>query len=74
MPRESRLGQAIARARELPDAQQDAIAALVLEEIADEARWDTAFARSPGVLERLAAEAEEEDRGGLTREMNPDAL
>lgn len=66
--------QAIARARELPDAQQDAIAALVLEEIADEARWDTAFARSHGVLERLAAEAEEENRAELTRELNPDAL
>lgn len=68
------LEKAVAQARQLPEEQQDAIAALILEEIEDEARWDTAFARSPDVLERLAAEAEEEDRQGLTDELDPDAL
>ncbi|MEZ4702954.1 MAG: hypothetical protein R2834_21655 [Rhodothermales bacterium] len=68
------LSKAVARARQLPEKQQDAIAALILEEIEDEARWDAAFARSPDVLERLAEEAEEEERNGLTEEFDPEAL
>ena len=68
------LEKAIAQMKQLPEEQQDAIAAIILEEIEDEARWDAAFARSHDVLERLAAEAEEEDRRGQTRELDPDAL
>lgn len=68
------LEKAVAKVKQLPAEQQDAIAALILEEVEDEARWDALFARSPGVLERLAAEAEEEDRKGLTQELDPDAL
>ena len=52
------LEKAIARARQLPEDQQDTIAALILEEIEDEARWDSSFARSHDVLERLATGAE----------------
>lgn len=40
----------------------------------DEDMWDALFARSPDVLERLAAEAEQEDRAGLTEELDPDSL
>ncbi len=68
------LEKAIARARQLPEDQQDTIAALILEEIEDDARWDAAFVGSHDVLERLAAEAEEEDRKGLTEELDPDTL
>lgn len=68
------LEKALLRAKQLPDEQQDAIAALILEEIEDEARWDEAFSRSLDVLERLAAEADEEDRAGLTEELDPDSL
>ena len=68
------LEKVVAKIKQLPIEQQDALAALILEEIEDEARWDAAFARSLGVLERLAAEAEEEDRKGLTKEFDPDAL
>jgi hypothetical protein len=68
------LEKAVAQAKQLPKEQQDAIAALILAEIEDEARWDAAFARSHDVLERLAAEAEEEDRQGITEELDPDAL
>ena len=68
------LEKAVAQAKQLPEQQQDAIATLILEEIEDEARWDAAFARSPDVLERLAAEADEEDRLGRTEELDPDAL
>lgn len=45
----------------------------MLDEL-DEARWDASFAKSPEVLERLAAEAEQEDRAGLTDVLDPDLL
>ena len=68
------LERAFARARRLSEKHQDVIAALILEEIEDEARWDAAFASSHDVLEKLAAEAEEEGRQGLTETLDPDAL
>lgn len=68
------LEKAFSQAKDLPEDQQDSIASLILEEIEDEIRWDEAFAKSQGVLERLAAEAEEEDRRGLTEEFDADEL
>lgn len=68
------LDKAVARIRELPAEQQDAIAALILEEIEDEAKWDAAFERSADVLERLAADGKDEDQKGLTKELDPDGL
>ena len=58
------LREAVTKAEKLPKSHQDAIAALILEEMEDEARWDAAFARSHDVLSKLAAEAMEEDRAG----------
>lgn len=52
------LEKAFERAKGLPEDQQDTIAALILDEIEDEARWDAAFAASPDLLEKLAREAE----------------
>ncbi len=69
-----RLQTAISKVSSLPDSQQDAIAAFILEEIEDEARWDQAFQKSPHVLERLVAEAAEAERLGLTKELDPDSL
>ena len=43
----------------------------MLDEL-DEARWAASFAKSPDVLERLTAEAEQEDRAGLTEALDPD--
>ena len=40
------LEQALEQVRQLPDAEQDAIAALMLEEIRSEERWQAAFAGS----------------------------
>lgn len=45
----------------------------ILDEL-DEQRWDLLFAKSPEVLSRLAAQAEREDRAGLTEELDPDHL
>ena len=68
------LDKAVARAKQLPVDQQNALAAFIMEEIKDEKRWDEAFASSPDVLEQLAAEAEEEEGKGLAEELDPDAL
>jgi hypothetical protein len=54
--------------------RQDAIAALILEELEEERRWDESFARSPDLLARLAAEAMDEYRAGKTQELNPETL
>ena len=59
------LEEAIAQVKQLPDEQQDAIATLICEEIADEARWDSAFHRSQKVLERLAADARRDAGEGV---------
>lgn len=66
--------QAIARSKTLSTNQQDAIAAMILEEIEDEQRWDSSFARSPDVLAKLASEAMAEHRAGNTIELNPETL
>jgi hypothetical protein len=56
-----------------PD-DQDAIASLILEELADEERWQEAFARSPDTLARLAEQAREEIRAGRVRNVGMDVL
>ena len=68
------LERAVAEAQKLPEHDQDALATIILEEIADEARWDEAFARSRGALAKLASEAMAEDRAGETQELDPEAM
>lgn len=61
------LHQALTKVQELPDAEQDAIAALKLDELADEQRWQEAFARSQSQLSQLAEKAREDIRRGRVR-------
>lgn len=68
------LEHAVAEARKLPDAEQDAIAALILEEIEDDRKWEETLARSPGKLTTLAARAEEQVRAGRCRAVGFDEL
>jgi hypothetical protein len=68
------LQQAIDKALQLPPEQQNAVGAWLLWELESERRWDELFARSPELLERLAAEAIAEDDAGLTEPLDPDAL
>ena len=44
------LNKAIARVKKLPEFQQNEIAAMILEELEDEARWDKAFSSSQDLL------------------------
>ena len=68
------LEKALSKVSELPEEQQDALAALLLEEIEDEARWDASFADSQEMLAEMAAEAMAEHRAGQTQPLNPDQL
>jgi hypothetical protein len=68
------LEQAIARLKTLPASEQDAIAAMILEELEDEIRWDETFKRSKDALASLAALAMAEYRAGKTQELDPETL
>jgi hypothetical protein len=57
-------------ASKLEEADQDAIAALVLEEIASEAEWDRQFTASKDRLSALADEAVQEFRQGETKSLD----
>jgi hypothetical protein len=58
------LERAIREIALLPEKEQDALASLVLEEIASEARWSKSFADSEDQLARLAADALAEFHAG----------
>jgi len=65
------LDRAITEMRRLPPEDQDAIAGLVLDELADESAWQAKFRRDAAKLSRLAAEAWAEEATGTTRPLDP---
>lgn len=66
------LEHAISEVARLPNPEQDALASLLLEEIASEARWNTAFADSQPQLAQLAADALAEFHAGRTLLLDPE--
>ncbi len=68
------LEQALAEVKKLPDLEQDAIAKVILEELADEARWEDAFANSQPQLAKLAAKARADIQAGRVKNMGMDEL
>ena len=68
------LEQAITEVRKLSQPEQDAIAALILEELADEQRWDEAFSRSQDQLNQVAAKVRDDIRAGRARNVGMDEL
>ncbi|MBI2302924.1 MAG: hypothetical protein HYU66_28800 [Armatimonadetes bacterium] len=68
------LEQAYARIAMLPEQEQERVAALILEELDGDTRWDEAFAASAEALSRLGREALAEHRAGKTLPLDPDAL
>ncbi len=56
--------QAVDEVKKLPDPEQDAIAAMILDELADERRWQESFARSADQLSGLAAKVRDDIRAG----------
>jgi len=68
------LEKAFAEASKLPEADQDSLAERLLSEIQSDRQWDEAFAKSGDLLARLAEEALNEHRAGLTQDLDPDRL
>jgi len=65
------LERAFEEAAKLPEAEQDSLAQVLLEELASERRWDQLFDQSHDLLADLAAEALAEDRAGRTQVLDP---
>ena len=61
------LEQAFSAASKLSEEEQDAIATLIMEELASERQWAEAFSKSQDELAKLAEEALEEFRKGKTK-------
>jgi hypothetical protein len=70
------LDQAIAKIKELPPQDQDAVAQIILAELESERRWEELFAhpKSADLLSRMADEALEERRLGRTRNLDVNEL
>jgi len=68
------LEKAIAEIHNLPDDAQDAIANLILDEMADAQQWDSAFARSQDELAKLAEKVRNDIKAGRVRNMEIDEL
>ena len=68
------LEEAFAEASKLPEQEQDALATVILEELASERRWDQAFANSADLLDQLADQALAEHRAGKTHVLDPERL
>jgi hypothetical protein len=61
------LKKAFSEVEKLSESDQDAVAALVLEELESERRWTESFAKSHDLLAKLAEEALAEDAAGRTK-------
>ena len=61
------LEQALTAIAKLAPPEQDAIAAILMEELASEQRWANSFEKSQEALAKLADEAVAEDQAGLTK-------
>jgi hypothetical protein len=68
------LEQALAEVKKLAGPEQDAIAALILDELADERRWQETFARSQERLAHMAAKVREDIRAGRVQSGGFDRL
>lgn len=60
------MNQVVQRLESLPDAQQDVLASLLLEELDGELHWDATLAESQDMLAILAGQALADHSTGLT--------
>ena len=68
------LEQAIDQLRKCTPAEQDTIAALILEELADDTRWEEAVAASRPEIEQLTEKVRAQFRAGQTRDIRIEDL
>ncbi len=68
------LEKALTEVYKLPPEKQDVIAAIILEELEDEQRWDKAFAESQDLLAKLAQKVRADIKAGRVKKMGIDEL
>lgn len=68
------LEQAVASAGTLPDAEQDAIARMMLEEMDSERKWDERFLAGQEGLKRVADKAWAEHEAGGSEPLDVEKL
>ena len=68
------LEKAITEIAKLPETQQASMAQWILDELADEERWDRAFEQSLPELEHLGKKALDDYIKGHTEALDPDTL
>ncbi len=68
------LQEALAEIYKLSESEQDTIAAVILDELADDQRWDKQFAQSQEQLARLAEKARQDLGAGRVRKTGFDEL
>ena len=61
------LEKALSQVAKLPASEQDAVAAIVMEELASEQRWTDSFAKSQDLLAKLAEKALIDHAAGCTK-------
>ena len=61
------LKKALSQVAKLPASEQDAVAAIVMEELASEQRWTDSFAKSQDLLAKLAEKALIDHAAGRTK-------
>jgi hypothetical protein len=66
--------EAYAIAKELSEQEQQTIGAWLLAEIDADRRWEELFAQPSDVIERMADEALEDHRRGLSLPLDPERL
>jgi predicted RNA-binding protein with EMAP domain len=68
------LEQAVSKMSQLSAIRQNAMATMILEELDDEAQWETAFAQSQDKLAKLAEKTRQDIKKGRVKKMGFDEL
>ena len=68
------LEKVFSEVQKLPPEKQDAIAAVILEELEDAQLWDKAFSKSEDKLAQLAQKVRADIKAGRIRKMGIDEL
>jgi hypothetical protein len=68
------LKRAFEKASELPEHEQNELAAMLMDAIDCDHRWDVAFTKDPTKLERMADKALDDVRAGRSAPIDPDKL
>ena len=66
--------EVIDKLKSLPADRQDQVAALILDELNEDERWDESLNKSQDVLAELAEKARADIRAGRVREIGIDEL